>query len=72
MRSDDGGLLVFDAGTGIRELGRSLVDNSNGDAICGDIFFSHMHWDHIQGLPFFTPAFQEGNQLTLWGGSTLM
>lgn len=72
VRADDGGLLVFDAGTGIRELGRSLVGNSNGDVICGDIFFSHMHWDHIQGLPFFTPAFQEGNQFTLWGGSTLM
>jgi ribonuclease BN (tRNA processing enzyme) len=36
------------------------------------VFFSHAHWDHIQGLPFFTPAFQSGNQFRLFGAPTLL
>jgi phosphoribosyl 1,2-cyclic phosphodiesterase len=44
--------LVFDAGTGIRPLGRRL----NGIEQV-DLFFSHLHWDHIQGFPFFGPAY---------------
>jgi len=71
VRTDDDTLVILDAGTGIRELGRSLVANAGGRAIRGDIFFSHAHWDHIQGLPFFTPAFQTGNHFTLWGSPSL-
>jgi phosphoribosyl 1,2-cyclic phosphodiesterase len=71
LRTDDDQLVIFDAGTGIRELGRSLVSRANGDAIRGDVFFSHAHWDHIQGLPFFTPAFQAGNHFRLWGSPSL-
>ena len=71
LRTDDDQLVIFDAGTGIRELGRSLVARANGDAIRGDVFFSHAHWDHIQGLPFFTPAFQAGNHFRLWGSPSL-
>jgi len=71
VRTDDDSLLIFDAGTGIRELGLSLVRSGGGDPIRGDLFFSHAHWDHIQGLPFFTPAFQQGNQFTLWGSPSL-
>jgi ribonuclease BN (tRNA processing enzyme) len=63
--------VILDAGTGIRELGRSLVAGANGSPIRGDIFFTHAHWDHIQGLPFFTPAFQRGNKFTLWGNPVL-
>ena len=72
VRGDDGHLVILDAGTGIRELGRSLVDGSNGRPISGDVFFSHAHWDHIQGLPFFTPAFQSGNHFRLFGAPTLL
>lgn len=72
VRPDDDALLIIDAGTGVRELGRSLVRAADGDAIRGDVFFSHAHWDHIQGLPFFTPAFQEGNHFTLWGSPALI
>ncbi len=71
LRTDDNHLVILDAGTGIRELGRSLVADANGRPIRGEIFFSHAHWDHIQGLPFFTPTFQAGNHFTLWGSPSL-
>jgi phosphoribosyl 1,2-cyclic phosphodiesterase len=72
VRTEDDHLIILDAGTGIRELGRALVAGANGDAIHGDVFFSHAHWDHIQGLPFFTPAFQSGNHFRLWGAPALL
>jgi phosphoribosyl 1,2-cyclic phosphodiesterase len=72
MRTDDEHLIILDAGTGIRELGRALVAGANGSPIHGDVFFSHAHWDHIQGLPFFTPAFQSGNHFRLWGAPALL
>jgi ribonuclease BN (tRNA processing enzyme) len=71
VRSDDDHLVILDAGTGIRELGRLLAARAGGRPITGDVFFSHAHWDHIQGLPFFTPAFQAGNHLRLFGSSQL-
>ena len=71
VRSDDGHLIILDAGTGIRELGRTLVAAAAGQPIRGDVFFSHAHWDHIQGLPFFTPAFQAGNHFRLFGAPSL-
>jgi phosphoribosyl 1,2-cyclic phosphodiesterase len=63
--------VILDAGTGIRELGRSLVAGANGDRIAADIFLTHAHWDHIQGIPFFAPIFQPGNHFTIWGSKTL-
>lgn len=57
-------LFIFDAGTGIRNLGKALMGSSPFTA---HIFFSHLHWDHIQGLPFFEPAFVAGNQLFFYG-----
>jgi phosphoribosyl 1,2-cyclic phosphodiesterase len=53
--------IIFDAGTGIRELGDE-IRVSREPADCR-IFFSHFHWDHIQGLPFFSPAFDARNSL---------
>jgi ribonuclease BN (tRNA processing enzyme) len=72
VRGDDGHLVILDAGTGIRELGNALVAGSSGQPIEGDVFFSHAHWDHIQGLPFFTPAFQKGNHFRLYGAPSLL
>src|SRR5574338_1445029 len=66
-----GGLVVLDAGTGIRELGRALIARADGSPITGDIFLTHAHWDHIQGIPFFAPAFQRGNRFTIWGAKSL-
>ncbi|HSY81760.1 MAG TPA: MBL fold metallo-hydrolase [Gemmatimonadaceae bacterium] len=71
LRTPEGLLVVLDAGTGIRELGRSLIDRANGQPIRGDIFLTHAHWDHIQGLPFFAPVFQEGNHFTIWGSKSM-
>jgi phosphoribosyl 1,2-cyclic phosphodiesterase len=58
-------IYILDAGTGLRELGRSL--RRPGAAVHGYLLFSHFHWDHIQGLPFFEPAYTVGNAFTLVG-----
>jgi phosphoribosyl 1,2-cyclic phosphodiesterase len=71
VRTSEGWLVVLDAGTGVRELGRSLISRANGAPIAGDIFLTHAHWDHIQGLPFFGPIFQRGNHFTIWGAKHL-
>ena len=60
-------LIILDAGTGIRPLGRSLT-NGSMSVVDADILLSHCHIDHINGLPFFTPAFAPGNHLRLWAG----
>ena len=59
-----GQTLIFDAGTGIRKLGNRLMGGGKTDA---HLFFSHLHWDHIQGFPFFAPAFVPGNRLSVYG-----
>jgi phosphoribosyl 1,2-cyclic phosphodiesterase len=71
VRTPDGWLIILDAGTGLRELGRSLLSRANGAPIKGDIFLTHAHWDHIQGIPFFGPIFQRGNHFTIWGSQSL-
>lgn len=71
VRTPDGWLIILDGGTGLRELGRSLLGRANGAPIEGDIFLTHAHWDHIQGIPFFGPIFQRGNHFTIWGSHTL-
>ena len=53
--------LIFDAGTGIRVLGTEI----GPIPVQAHLFFSHLHWDHIQGFPFFTPAYVPGNQIHL-------
>jgi phosphoribosyl 1,2-cyclic phosphodiesterase len=60
-----GRLIVFDGGTGLRLLGNSLLKELPVEL---HLFFSHVHWDHIQGFPFFTPAFIRGNVFHLYGG----
>jgi phosphoribosyl 1,2-cyclic phosphodiesterase len=71
VRTPDDWLIILDAGTGIRELGRSLLARANGQPIRGDIYLTHAHWDHIQGLPFFAPVFQERNHFTIWGSKAM-
>ena len=64
VRTDDGTLLIFDCGTGARKLGVALA---RGGAVRAHLFIGHTHADHIQGLPFFLPAFVPGSHLTVYG-----
>ncbi|MCU1281327.1 MAG: Metal-dependent hydrolase of the beta-lactamase superfamily [bacterium] len=54
-------LIVLDAGTGLRRLGESLRG-----PVAAHLFLSHLHWDHIQGFPFFAPAYVPGNSIRLY------
>jgi phosphoribosyl 1,2-cyclic phosphodiesterase len=56
--------LIFDGGTGLRVLGQSLLSQMPVEA---HMFFTHSHWDHIQGFPFFVPAFIKGNCFHIYG-----
>ncbi len=58
---------ILDAGTGMRLLGMDLIRRYKGNPIKAKILFSHVHWDHIQGWPFFVPAFVRGNHFRLYG-----
>ncbi len=59
--------IIIDAGTGIRRLGKSLMQGRFGDGRgVAHLLISHTHWDHIQGLPFFSPLYQTGNELHLF------
>jgi phosphoribosyl 1,2-cyclic phosphodiesterase len=60
----NGQRLIFDGGTGLRVLGQSLLAQMPVEA---HMFFTHSHWDHIQGFPFFTPAFIKGNCFHIYG-----
>ncbi len=56
--------FIFDCGTGIRSLGLELLDSPQRP-IRATILLGHTHWDHIQGFPFFMPAFESGNEFTI-------
>lgn len=64
VRDDSGRMIVLDAGTGIRALGRALP-RSGASRV--DILLSHVHWDHIQGLPFFAPLYASGVEVHIHG-----
>lgn len=64
VRCGDGGLIILDAGTGIRTLGQDLAAVMPVDC---HIFITHTHWDHISGLPFFIPLFAPGNAVSIYG-----
>jgi len=64
-----GDAIVIDAGTGIRRLGKALMyrESPLGEGRgAAHLLISHTHWDHIQGLPFFAPLYQRGNQLYVY------
>jgi phosphoribosyl 1,2-cyclic phosphodiesterase len=61
-------VLIFDGGTGLRLLGKRMLKEMPFTA---HLFFSHVHWDHIQGFPFFDPAFVPGNIIHLYGGNNV-
>ena len=61
----NGTLFVCDAGTGARELGLDLADRKNGPLKL-HVLFSHAHWDHIQGFPFFQPVYMPDSSLYIY------
>lgn len=64
IEARSGDIIIIDAGTGIRELGRSLIMQGKHKI---NLIFSHYHWDHIQGFPFFGPIFQKDTELHIYG-----
>lgn len=67
VKTSDDRLLVLDGGTGLRLLGNELVKEGKASGITGHILLSHTHWDHIQGFPFFSPAFNSRNHFYIYG-----
>jgi phosphoribosyl 1,2-cyclic phosphodiesterase/ActR/RegA family two-component response regulator len=63
----NGNIIVLDAGSGIRELGLSLNKEFGNAPINLTLLLTHTHWDHIQGLPFFLPAYQAKNTIQVFG-----
>ncbi len=65
-------ILIFDAGTGIRSLGKKLINETFSQGKKIFIAFSHFHWDHIQGFPFFDPAYDKSKEIEFFiiGGET--
>jgi phosphoribosyl 1,2-cyclic phosphodiesterase len=65
IRTKDDSLIILDAGSGIRELGNQLISNKDLSEI--NIFLTHYHWDHIQGIPFFTPIYKPDYKINFYG-----
>ena len=64
IRTRDDDIVIIDAGSGIRRLGNSLVKAGKKDL---NIIFTHAHWDHILGFPFFKPLYIKGTQINMLG-----
>jgi len=63
VRTPEGHTIIFDCGTGITHLGKLLLERTPPDGLRLMVFLSHFHWDHIQGLPFFQPLYDERNHV---------
>ena len=68
IKGSDGSWLVLDAGTGIRKLGQSLPP----DLKRVDVLLTHLHMDHLQGLPFFAPIRNPNIETHIWGPASTM
>jgi len=59
-------LLIFDGGSGLRPLGQELLRTAQ--SLDFDLFYSHTHFDHIVGLPFFAPCYDGRSHIRIWAG----
>jgi phosphoribosyl 1,2-cyclic phosphodiesterase len=67
VRPRNGAPIIIDAGTGLRRLGKSLMEEQFGEGKGkASILISHTHWDHVQGLPFFSPLYRAGNEVDIF------
>jgi phosphoribosyl 1,2-cyclic phosphodiesterase len=67
VRPRAGPPIIIDAGTGLRRLGKALMEEAFGQGRGkASILISHTHWDHVQGLPFFSPLYRAGNQVDIF------
>lgn len=65
----DEAFVLCDAGTGLRDFGNAFLRSPRGaEPAVFHLFLSHLHWDHIQGFPFFVPAFRPGNEIHIYSG----
>ena len=74
IRGASGEIILIDAGTGIREPGERLSAEAPPTGLTIHLLFTHLHWDHIQGLPFFSPLYRAANEVflySLYPGDTL-
>ncbi len=67
VRDSAGALLILDAGTGLRELGIAMMNGLPRGPFSVDLLLSHLHWDHIQGIPFFRPVYDPRSTLRIRG-----
>ncbi len=66
IKSDSGERIIIDAGSGIRKLGNSILKENDNKQLT--ILFTHAHWDHLSGFPFFKPAYRPDYSVVLCGG----
>ena len=70
IRTASNQILVFDGGSGIRPLGQSLQAEFGGRDLKLNLFLTHFHWDHIQGIPYFPPLFSPATRLNVHSWTT--
>jgi len=63
----DGEIVILDAGSGMRPLGHALAEEFGESAMKLTLLVTHTHWDHIQGFPFFLPAYHAKNRVRILG-----
>jgi len=64
LRTSPDDSIIIDGGSGAHKLGISLIERSKGASLDVSFLMTHFHWDHIQGIPFFTPLYSPANKVT--------
>ncbi len=70
LRTSSNDVLVIDGGTGMRRLGEALDDEFSSGGATVHVLLSHFHWDHIQGIPYFAPLFDERSEIVFYAAAS--